>query len=150
MGGLELLSHLADAEQTLPTLVLSGSDAVANVVTCMKHGVVNFLPKPPQFGALTKMAATLVSQGPPAARERRISQHLRACRQKLTQREAEVLPLVLEGLTPAQVAHSLGIRPRTAHIHCANVLKTFGVETSSELIRLILIRSSRQEYTDLD
>ena len=51
---------------------------------------------------------------------------------ELTDREREVLALVAEGLSNADVAEKLYISPRTAAVHVSNILTKLGVSSRTE------------------
>jgi DNA-binding NarL/FixJ family response regulator/two-component sensor histidine kinase len=53
----------------------------------------------------------------------------------LTSREREVLQLVTDGLTSAQIAEKLSISPRTAETHRANMMRKLGLRNQAELVR---------------
>lgn len=54
----------------------------------------------------------------------------------LTQRELQVLSLLAQGQTNAQIAHELGISQPTVRFHLNNVLEKLHVETRSEALVL--------------
>ena len=56
----------------------------------------------------------------------------------LTSREREVLQLVTDGLTSAQIAEKLSISPRTAETHRANMMRKLGLRNQAELVRYAL------------
>jgi len=58
----------------------------------------------------------------------------------LTTREREVLHLVAEGHTNAEIAARLSISPRTAETHRANMMRKLGLQTQTDLIRYALRR----------
>ena len=58
----------------------------------------------------------------------------------LTVREREVLRLVAEGYSSAQIAGRLSISPRTAESHRANVMRKLRLSNYVELIRFALLR----------
>ncbi len=137
MSGLELLGELGRRGALLPTLVLSADPTIERVVTAMQRGAISFLAKPPapaqffdQFNLLREKASVMAQQ-----RCREIE--LREAEQSLTPREREVLGQLLDGRSVKQIAHQLTLSPRTAHIHRANVLRKFRVETVVELHRLL-------------
>lgn len=51
----------------------------------------------------------------------------------LTPREREVVALLAEGLTNAQIADRLYISPRTAAVHVSNVLSKLGMGSRAEV-----------------
>lgn len=58
----------------------------------------------------------------------------------LTEREREVLQLVVEGLTMKETGERLSISPRTVEKHRASLMKKLGVENQSELVRYAVYR----------
>jgi DNA-binding NarL/FixJ family response regulator len=58
-----------------------------------------------------------------------------AHRDKLTDREREVLQLLAEGLTMKEVAAVLHVTPRTVAFHKYEVMKRLGIETGAELVQ---------------
>ena len=56
----------------------------------------------------------------------------------LTPREVEVLGLVAEGLTSAQVAHRLFLSPRTVEAHLTSIYHKLGVTSRAAAIRFAL------------
>jgi DNA-binding CsgD family transcriptional regulator len=53
----------------------------------------------------------------------------------LSAREFEVVTLVAEGLTDAEIAERLGIRPRTVSTHLTSVYNKFGVRSRTQAVR---------------
>ena len=58
----------------------------------------------------------------------------------LTYREREVLSLVAEGYTNAEIAARLEISSRTVETHRANMMRKLGLRTLAEVIRYALRR----------
>jgi DNA-binding CsgD family transcriptional regulator len=56
--------------------------------------------------------------------------------QALTAREVEVLQLLAEGATTAQIAARLGISPATARTHVENMRTKLGAATRASLVAL--------------
>ncbi len=54
----------------------------------------------------------------------------------LTEREVEVLALMVEGLNNTQIAGRLGVSPSTIKSHVSNILSKFGVESRTEAVTL--------------
>ena len=58
----------------------------------------------------------------------------------LTTREREVLHLAAEGRSNTEVAARLGISPRTAETHRANLMRKLGLHSQTDLVRYALKR----------
>jgi FixJ family two-component response regulator len=58
----------------------------------------------------------------------------------LTDRENEVLKLVIEGETNKSAGEKLGISPRTIELHRGRIIKKFGAKSTMDLIRLVMER----------
>jgi len=56
----------------------------------------------------------------------------------LTEREREVLILMIEGLNNTQIARKLTVRPSTIKSHVSNILSKFGVASRTEAVTLAL------------
>ncbi|MFN3242709.1 MAG: response regulator transcription factor [Planctomycetota bacterium] len=136
MNGIQLLATLKQRNTVLPTIVLSSNDDVESVVRAIQGGALDFLPKPPQSEQLAKAIEQLLQRAPQFAVEHRIATQFDACVARLTPRELQVYDLLAAGATPKQVAVDLGLRPRTAHIHCSNVLTKFHLDTPGDLLLL--------------
>lgn len=136
MSGLDLLRKLNAERAMVPTIVMSSNDDVRSVVSSIQSGAIDFLPKPPDREALSQSVAKMLTSAPQMLVERRIAAQFHGRRERLTPREQEVFEHMLNGLTPKQVACELGLRPRTSHIHCSNVLGKFDVENANDLLLL--------------
>ncbi len=54
---------------------------------------------------------------------------------RLTDRESDVLALIVEGLTARQIATRLGLSPRTVENHVQNILRKLGLRSRAALVR---------------
>jgi DNA-binding NarL/FixJ family response regulator len=55
--------------------------------------------------------------------------------QTLTNREREILQMVAEGLSSAEIAKRLSISPRTAELHRGRMMNKLGLKNQTDLIR---------------
>lgn len=53
----------------------------------------------------------------------------------LTEREHQVLKLIVDGMGNKEIALKLGISPKTVSVHRTNIMTKFGVQNTVELIR---------------
>lgn len=136
MHGIDLLRQLRRDGVSLPTLVLSQDAAVERVVAAVQRGAVEFLAKPPSPEKFLEAVRKLVELADVSAAARRNAKFYRAACQRLSPREQEVMQRMLAGASPKQVASSLGISLRTAHIHRSRILQKFAVASEVQLLRL--------------
>ena len=59
-------------------------------------------------------------------------------RDLLTERERVVLSLLVQGASSKEVARGLGISPRTADFHRANIIEKLGARNTADVIRRVL------------
>lgn len=56
----------------------------------------------------------------------------------LTKRERLILAQVVHGASSKQIAHTLGISPRTVEFHRANIMRKYGARNCAELVRKVI------------
>jgi FixJ family two-component response regulator len=137
MSGLDLQQELIRRGAAVPVIVLTSHGDVAKAVRALKAGAVDFIEKPFNVGALlTAVREALERPGgkisPAEFDERRAT---------LTNRECEVMDLVVAGHPNKVVAAKLGISVRTAEVHRAKVMEKMGCNNLSALIHLALART---------
>lgn len=145
-SGLELQSELGVRGIALPLIIITAHGDVAAARTSLKAGAVDFLEKPLDSaqliaavqGALQREAERLRAADAAARTERLLA--------RLTDREHEVLDLVIAGRHNREIAAALGISVRTVEAHKARVMAKLGVERLPDLLRLAL--PVRQGKTD--
>lgn len=134
-SGLDLHEALANDENSIPVVFVTGRGDIPMSVRAMKAGAVDFLTKPVRQEALMSAIASALSRDDArrdAAEQRRV---LRERYQKLTAREREVFLQVTHGKLNKQIAAGLGISERTIKAHRAQVMDKMGVRSVAELVR---------------
>jgi FixJ family two-component response regulator len=136
MSGLDLQAALAAAPDPLPVVFLSGQGDIPSTVRAMKHGAEDFLtkhaPKEDLLAALKRALARDARERTERARRRALQESLAA----LTQREREVLALVVRGRLNKEIAAELGIHERTVKLHRTALTAKLGVQSVAQLTRL--------------
>lgn len=136
MDGLELQDELLKREIDLPVIVITGHGDVPLAVRAMRAGAVDFLEKPFREEALLEAIQRAFRRTP--RRNAAKTDEVRARLEALTEREREVLNLVVEGQTNKEVARVLDISPRTVDIHRAHVMEKMHAKTLADLVRMAL------------
>jgi DNA-binding NarL/FixJ family response regulator len=62
---------------------------------------------------------------------------LRKKENKLTERQAEIIILIEQGLEYKQIADNLNISVKTVHRHIQNLFEKFGVHSKLELLKVV-------------
>lgn len=138
MSGLELQQALRSRNAELPVVIVTAHGDVAAARQAFLADAVDFIEKPfePQQivaaieQARARRGAVRPAPVPLAAAPRLAAAHL-------SEREREVLQLLVQGLHNRRIAEELGISHRTVEIHKARVLEKMGAGNLVELVRLL-------------
>ena len=139
MSGIELLGQIAAATKESTVIMITAYGDVPTAVLAMKAGAFHFVQKPFDAEALlatVEEALSLSDHGQAAPDEMKAFKSQQAL---LTQREREVLALLLEGLPTKLIAHQLGISSRTAEHHRAAVIQKMQAHNISHLMRIAFV-----------
>jgi len=136
MSGLELQREMKRRGIDLPVVVITGHGDVAMAVQALKVGALDFIEKPCDEEALLLAVRDALAQDQSRVGRMVELSELRARRILLTEREREVMDLVVTGLLNKVVGSRLGISERTVEIHKAKVMHKMEARTLSDLIRM--------------
>jgi two-component system, LuxR family, response regulator FixJ len=138
MSGLDLQAELARRGVGLPTIVVTGHAEVPMAVRAVKAGAIDFIEKP--FS--DQLLLDRVRQGIEMDRLERDGRARRADVLRrmslLTQREREVLDLVVAGRANKEIAATLRLSPKTIEVHRSHVMEKMQASSVAELVRLAL------------
>jgi len=139
MSGLTLFERLQALPwaRLIPVIFLSGHADVATAVDAVKRGAFDFCEKPFSDNALVdrveQALATSRLQVQQMAEQHTLQQRLT----QLTERERDVMQLVIAGLPNKLVADQLAISVRTVEVHRSRVFEKMGVKSAVELVNMI-------------
>jgi two-component system response regulator DctR len=139
MSGLALFEHLqaSGIAQAWPVIFLTGHADVPTAVDSVKRGAFDFCEKPFSDNALVDRVeqALLLSQERLKARTQQA--FLQSRLGELTEREHDVMRLVVEGLPNKLIADQLDISVRTVEVHRSRVFDKMEVKSAVELANLM-------------
>jgi RNA polymerase sigma factor (sigma-70 family) len=138
MSGLELHERLRAQYSTLPIIFITGHGDVPMAVAALKKGAVDFIEKPFNGTELLRLVSQcLVTEQEHRARRRQDAEVSRRLDQ-LTQREREVLDLIIAGKLNKQIADVLGISIKTVEVHRARVMEKMAAQSLAELVQNVM------------
>ena len=138
ISGFELQERLVARDYPAPVVFCSAHGDIPMSVRAMTQGAVDFLEKPyePQ-----RMLEVVQEQLREAGRRFEAHAYRRDVRRRLdtlTQREREVLRLVIDGLPSQVIARQLGTSVKTIDVHRARIKAKTNAESLGALVRDIL------------
>jgi two-component system response regulator FixJ len=140
-SGINLLMHVKALSRGAVVIMLADGATLDGPVQAMKHGATDVLSKPIDHELLLRVASDALARDVQIGAENggQRSVTLRGFKQ-LTQREREVLQLIVEGHSNKEAGRELGISPRTIEVHRARVMDKFGAKNAADLMRIVLTR----------
>ncbi len=149
LGGMEVVREVRQKSPETRVVILSMHTNEAYVLGALQAGAVAYVLK--KSGASELLAAIRAAWtgrrylSPPLS-EVAIQAYVEKSRatpdpyQTLTAREREVLHLMVEGLTSAEIAGKLVISHRTVEMHRSRVMHKLGLDKKTDLIRYAIKR----------
>jgi two-component system response regulator DctR len=139
MSGLAMFEKLIGYGllPTLPVIFLTGHADVPTAVDAVKRGAFDFCEKPFSDNALVDRIEQALAQSAAALAQHSEHTGLQARLEGLTERERDVMRLVVEGLPNKLVADQLDISVRTVEVHRARVFDKMRVKSAVELANLL-------------
>nr|WP_315482149.1 LuxR C-terminal-related transcriptional regulator [uncultured Undibacterium sp.] len=119
--------------QRLPVIFLTGHGDVPMAVDSLKRGAFDFFEKPFNDNALMDRVEQALQQSIKAGEAHQVQLRL----QSLSQREHEVLELILQGKMNKNIADELGISMRTVEVHRAHIFDKMQIKSAVELAGLL-------------
>lgn len=135
ISGLAVLDTLIAQGVDQPILMLTGHGTVDMCRRAFKSGAAEFLEKPVNDELLIEALQNAVRQHVKSRQLNRSDQAARARYSQLSEREREVLGLIVEGLTNKEMGRVLNLSPRTVETHRANLFAKLEVTSLAQLIR---------------
>lgn len=136
VSGIELQAQLVEQGSNIPVVFLTGHGDVSNSVAAMKRGALDFLTKPVDKPDLVSAVQSALDHHRQVLNVTRTRDSILARIDSLTQRECEVMELLITGAPNKVVADQLQIAVKTVKVHRAHVMEKMGVRSVAELLHL--------------
>ncbi|MCC5943185.1 MAG: response regulator transcription factor [Balneolaceae bacterium] len=142
----EIMDKMKEINQGVLAIVLTHSTDLFHLNQSLKAGVMGYLTKNAPASELIKIVRE-VHSGEQAFSESvsqiMISQYtdhtkrsaLAGNKKSVTKREKEILKLIVDGYTSAEIAKMLYISTRTVETHRSNLMNKLGIKNTAALVR---------------
>lgn len=135
MSGLELQQHLAQDNNCLPVIIVTGHGDVKMAVNAMKHGAFDFIEKPYNDQVMLDLLQTALKECERRRSAKMEHKEVQDLYDNLTAREREVMDMIVAGNTNKQIAYGLDISEKTVEAHRAKVMEKLEARSLADLIR---------------
>jgi two-component system response regulator FixJ len=135
ISGLAVLDKLVAEGVDQPVIMLTGHGTVEMCRRAFKAGAAEFLEKPVDDEALLEALQLAVRQHVQSRERLAADRGARERYAQLSEREREVVGLIVAGLTNKEIGRALTLSPRTVETHRANLFAKLQAESLAQLIR---------------
>jgi FixJ family two-component response regulator len=136
LNGLDLQRLVADDRRDMPIIFITGHGDVPMTVQAMKAGAVEFLTKPFKDDVLLSAIRAALERSRVSLSREAEMRLLRDRYESLTQRERQVMALVVSGLLNKQVGGELGISEITVKAHRGKVMQKMKADSLADLVKM--------------
>jgi two-component system, NarL family, response regulator NreC len=150
LPGLDLIARVRQVAPYTQVVVLSMHVNVAHVAESLRNGAIGYVVKQADIRdlvAAVRAAAAGRRHLSPRIDPAAVTNYLRQSRavqidplDTLSPRERQVLELVAQGHTNAEIAERLAVGRRTVETHRAHMMSKLGLESQADVIRFALRR----------
>ncbi|MGC2648113.1 MAG: response regulator [Candidatus Sulfotelmatobacter sp.] len=136
LNGLDLQRLVAGDRTDMPIIFITGLGDVPMTVQAMKAGAVEFLTKPFNDDVLLTAIRAALARSSAALGKDAEMRVLRERYASLSQREQQVMALVVSGLLNKQVGGELGISEITVKAHRGKVMQKMKASSLADLVKM--------------
>lgn len=137
MSGLDLQRLVKEQNINLPIIFMTGYADVPTAIRAMKAGAFDFVEKPFDQEDLLARIHQCVHKSEELS-QTTLQQENAASLLMLTEREREVMQLLVDGKINKVIAAQLGISTRTVEAHRAHIMEKLQAKSLSDVVRIAL------------
>lgn len=135
MSGLELQDELIQCNATLPIIFITGHGDIPMAVETIKKGAQDFITKPFRDQDLLDCIKVAMAKDASSRNERVLRASLEQRLASLSNRERQVLDLVVSGASNKSIASQLNLSHRTVEVHRSHMMEKMQMRSLAELIK---------------
>jgi FixJ family two-component response regulator len=135
-SGLDFQRTLAESGMDLPVVFITGHGDVPMSVRAMKAGAVDFLIKPFRDQDLLDAVHAAIERDRVRRQQLTGLADLEERYRSLTERERDIMALVVVGRLNKQIASELGLAEVTVKAHRSQIMHKMGAKSLPELVRM--------------
>ena len=138
-SGLSVFDEISELGLTarVPVVFMSGHGDLETAVDVMRSGAFDFVTKPFSTPELMKKIESALAESAAANKHATEEQKVRALTEQLTDKESEVMHLMIAGKTNREIAEICGNSTRTVELHRARIFDKLEVSNAVELVRVL-------------
>ena len=138
-SGLSVFDEISELGLTarVPVVFMTGHGDLETAVDVMRSGAFDFVTKPFSTPELMKKIESALAASAAANKHATEEQKVRALTEQLTDKEGEVMRLMIAGKTNREIAELCGNSTRTVELHRARIFDKLEVSNAVELVRVL-------------
>ncbi|HRK19110.1 MAG TPA: response regulator [Hyphomicrobiaceae bacterium] len=138
VSGLDLQRKLAESGSTLPIILITGHGDIDMAVLAIKRGAFDFIEKPFDDTRLYQSVAEALAERRQEQARCEAAAAMKMRIAELSDRQREVMMLLVDGLSNKEIAQKLGISHRTVETYRAFVMAKTDAQSLADLVKLAM------------
>ncbi len=145
MSGIELQEELIKREITLPVIVITAYPRTSLTVRAMKHGAITLLEKPYADDDLWDAVREAIRIDETQREEKIRRQSVQRKLDSLSEKERDVMNLMVQGMANKVIASKLDVSIRTVEARRHDVFEKMEASSLAELVRMDVQSQSQED-----
>lgn len=136
IGGVAFMKALKLSRWEIPIIFLHSGNSINEAVKAIQSGAEDYLTKPFRPKTLLASVKRAMLKAKVHATQPKANRDLMSRAATLTERECEIIHLVLSGMLNKQIAEHMGLAMVTVKVHRGSAMRKLAARTAAELARI--------------